>query len=114
MAKGKGSKKSDDSKLFAFLAVLLSIIGFVIALAAKRDDKYVMYYAKQSLVLFFGWIIVWIIGAVIGFIPVVGSVVYYVLSIGLLILWILGLVYSVSGEMKAIPIVGQFAGKFNF
>ena len=47
-------KKSEqrDSKLFAFLAVLLSVVGFIIALIAKKDNKYVIFYAKQSLILF--------------------------------------------------------------
>ena len=53
----KVEKKEDDGKLFAFLAVLLSILGFIIALLAKKDNKYVMFYAKQSLVLFIAFII---------------------------------------------------------
>jgi hypothetical protein len=36
--------KKDDSTIYAFLATILSIVGFIIAIIAKRDDKYVMYY----------------------------------------------------------------------
>ena len=36
--------KKDDSTIYAFLATILSIIGFIIAIIAKKDDKYVMYY----------------------------------------------------------------------
>lgn len=110
----KKSSKEDDSKLFAFLAVLLSVIGFVIAYATKKDNKYVMYYAKQSLVLFIGWVILWVVTMVIGFIPFVGMLIYYVGHIGLLILWVMGIIYSLSGEMKEIPIVGSFAKNFKF
>jgi len=50
--------KDDERKVFAFLAVLLSIVGFIIALLVKKDDKYVMFYAKESLVIFISMLIV--------------------------------------------------------
>jgi len=105
------SKKEDDSKIFAFLAILLSIIGFVIALIAKKDNKYVMFYAKQSLVLFIAWIILSLVSFILGFIPFLGMLIHWIIYLGLIILWVMGLVYSLSGEMKEIPIVGQFAKK---
>jgi uncharacterized membrane protein len=110
----KSNKKSDDSKLFAFLGVFLTVIGFIIAYATKKDDKYVMFYAKQGLVLFIGYIVLWVVGMVLAIIPFVGGLIYTLLSIGLLILWIFGLVYSLSGEMKDIPIVGDLAKKLDF
>lgn len=108
------SSKQDDSKLFAFLAVLLSVIGFVIAYATKKDNSYVMYYAKQSLVLFFGWIALWVVGMILAFVPFIGYFIHMLLSLGLFVLWIFGLIYSLSGEMKEIPLVGNFAKKFDF
>lgn len=108
------SNKEDDSKLFAFLAVLLSVVGFIIAYAMKKDNNYVMFYAKQSLVLFIGWIALWIVGMVLGFIPFLGIMIHWILSLGLLVLWAMGLIYSLSGEMKNIPLVGDFAKKLDF
>jgi len=110
MAKSTSRKKKDDSVLFAFLAVLLSIIGFVIALIVKRNNMYVMYYAKQSLVLFIGWIIVSVIAAL----PFIGWFLAPILWVILIILWIVALVYSLSGQMKNIPIVSDLADKFDF
>jgi len=43
------AKKGDDSKLFAFLAVFLAVIGFIIALAVKKNDKYVMIMRSRGL-----------------------------------------------------------------
>lgn len=105
------SKKADDSKTFAFIATFLSIIGFVIALVAKKDDKYVMYYAKQSLVIF----IVYIIAGIIGMIPFLGwfflGPILYLVST---ILWVISWIYALSGEEKKIFFVSKFADKFNF
>jgi uncharacterized membrane protein len=107
------AKKEDERKLFAFLGVFLTVIGFIIALVAKKDDKYVMFYGKQGLVLFIAWVILWVVSAIFMFIPFLGWAIATVLYLGVLILWVIGLVYSLSGEMKEIPIIGQFAKKIN-
>lgn len=107
-------KKGDDSKLFAFLGVLLTVIGFIIVFATKKNDKYAMHYAKQGLVLFIAWIILWIASFILLFIPILGWLVMWLAYLGMLILWIIGIIYSLSGEMKDIPIIGQFARKLNF
>ena len=110
----KKSKKEDEKKLFAFLAVFLSIIGFVIALLTKKDDKYVMYYAKQSLVLFIAYIILMVASSVLTIIT--AGILFFlapIIYLLFLVLWIIQIVYSLSGEMKETPIVGQFADKIN-
>ena len=102
-------KKDDDSKLFAFLATFLSVVGFIIALATKKDNKYVMFYAKQSLIIF----IVYVVAAVVIIIPIIGwllSPIIYVLGV---ILWIISWIYALSGVMKEVPIIGQYARKIN-
>ena len=105
------SKELEEGKVFAFLGVFLTIIGFIIVLLAKKDNKYALYYAKQGLVLFIAWVIIAILGSII---PIIGW--FIILPIGYLlmfILWIIGIVYSLSGEEKPIPLIGQFADKFN-
>jgi uncharacterized membrane protein len=114
MPKSTKNVKSDDSKVFAFLAMLLSALGFVIAYAVKKEDRYVMFYAKQSLALFFAWLIVWIVGLFLAFIPFLGSFIVWLADLCLIVLWAIGLIYSLSGEQKEIPIIGQFADNFNF
>lgn len=104
------STKKDNSKAFAWLAVFLGIIGFIIAILVKRDDNYVMYYAKQSLVLFIAAVIL----GLIFLIPILGWILGIIGFILYLILWIIGWVYALSGEMKEIPLIGKFAENFNF
>jgi len=119
MAKKK--KGADDDKVFAFLGVFLTVIGFLIVMLTKKDSKYAMYYGKQGLVLFISWIVAWIaglvVGAIFGMIPILGWIFSILIGLviwgGFLILWVIGLIYSLSGEMKPIPIVGQFADKIN-
>jgi len=101
----------DEGKLFAFLAYLLSIVGFIIVLVAKKDNKFAMFHAKQSLVLFFGWVIAGIV--MFSPIPFLHALIYGILYLLLLILWIMGIVYALTGQEKQLPVVGQIAAQFN-
>lgn len=103
----------EDSKLFAFLATFLSIIGFLIALLVKKEDKYVMYYAKQSLIIFMVMLVAGVINAILAWIPGVGVFVAGLISVAVAILWIISWAYSLSGKEKEIPFISKFAGKLN-
>jgi uncharacterized membrane protein len=103
-------KDMEDGKVFAFLGIFLTLIGFLIVLLAKKENKYAMFYAKQGLVLFIAYIII----SVAGMIPIIGW--FIILPLGMIlmfVLWVIGIVYSLSGEEKYIPIIGKFADKIN-
>lgn len=112
-SKKERSNKKDDKILFAFLATFLSIIGFVIALIAKRNDVYVMYYAKQSLVIFIIGAIAGILKSVFILIPIIGIIINVALGIIVFIIWLLSWIYALSGEKKSIPIVSDWTKKIN-
>lgn len=105
-----GNKMSDDSKTYAFLGVFLPIVGYIILKLSKKEDKYSLYYAKQGLILGIAWIIVSVLVTILGlFMHFYGLwTISMILNLALLLLWILGIVYSLSGEMKAIPLIGTF------
>ena len=112
MAK-KESKEIEEGKIFAFLGVFLGLIGFLIVLLAKKENKYAMFYAKQGLVLFIVAVIVSVVAMFLVFIPFLGWFTIWVLQLGLLALWIIGIVYAFSGEEKDIPLIGDVARKIN-
>ncbi|MEK6873368.1 MAG: hypothetical protein AABW91_00845 [Nanoarchaeota archaeon] len=114
MTKRRVSKKSSDvksdrlnenSKLFAFIATFLSIVGFILAILLWKDDKYVMHYAKQSLLIF----IIFIIGVVVMAIPTLGNFLGAVVNILGVIFWAMSWIYALSGEKKQVPILGPYA-----
>ena len=98
-------KKDDDRKLYAFLSSFLTLIGFIIALLVRRDDKYVMFYAKQGLVLFIYGLIV----------SVIDKFTFSFISVPLWILWIalwvITWVNALSGEEKYTVLVKELAKK---
>lgn len=113
-AKKKAVRKSsgDDSKIWAFVAYLLSLIGFLLVITLKKDDKFAMYHAKQSLVLFIFAALVAIVGSVI---PIIGT--FVILPLGnvlILILWVQGIVLSLTGKKKPLWLIGMYAEKMKF
>ena len=105
--------KNSDSKGYAFVATFFSIVGFIIALLAWRKDKYTMFYAKQSLVLFIVAIAVSILSTIVGWIPILGTIISVVLQIFMFVLWLLSWIYALSGEEKYVPIFGHYADKID-
>jgi len=102
------TNKQDDSKLFAFLAILLSVVGFIIALVAKRDNKYVMFYAKQSLILFIAGIVVKVLTVLLA-ITIIGIIAIPVVWVVFAVIWVIALINSLSGEEKETPWIGKYA-----
>jgi uncharacterized membrane protein len=99
-------KVSGESKLFAFLSYFFGFIGFIIVLLARKNDKYAMYHAKQSLVLNISAIIIYVCG---WFIPVIGW--FIILPLGYLfiaILWIIGIIRALTGSEKPLPWIGKY------
>lgn len=107
----KADVKKEDSKIRAFVTTFLSIVGFIIALLVWRDDKYVMFYAKQSLVVFIVLVIAGVLEN-ITFIPVIGWIIGMALFVISLLVWVFSWVYALSGKMQEVPVVGQFGRKF--
>ena len=103
--------KNDDSKIFAFLATFLSIIGFLIAVLAKKEDKYVMYYASHSLVIFIITILAGVAEGIFGWIPILGWIIAAGLNIFIFVLWLLSWIYALSGKEKEIPLITTYAKK---
>ena len=100
----------NDGKIFAFLAYFLGLIGFIIVLVAKKDNRFAMYHAKQALVLI-------ICNFIVGFvlvIPILGWIVGGLAGVALFVFWIMGIVNALSGKAEELPVVGKYAEKFNF
>jgi uncharacterized membrane protein len=82
---------------------LLSYLGILclIPLLAKKDSKFAQFHAKQGLLLVIGWVVSWF--------PILG----WIIGIIVLVLSIIGIVNVLSGEMKKLPLIGDYAEKLN-
>jgi uncharacterized membrane protein len=83
---------SDDEKIWALLAWLLSIIGAILVLVLKPTYRYAKYWAYLSLSFFIAAIIVGVVNSILALIPIVGWVISILISLAIVILWIIGIV----------------------
>jgi uncharacterized membrane protein len=102
------AKLGEHSKIWAFVGVFFSLLGFLLVLIFQKKDKYAMYYAKHGLALFLFAVVI----SVLAWIPVLGYWIDLLGSILLLIAWIVSIVYAFSGEQKKIPLVTDVANIF--
>jgi uncharacterized membrane protein len=111
---------SSSSRYLAFFSYLLSLPGALYVLAARNDDAFAVFHARQSrLQALIGIItpIVWVIlGWVLAWIPLVGpmlSVCLFALVIAIYIVlivdWVIGMTYALGGRMRRTPIIGPLA-----
>ena len=92
------------------MAVVAYIVFFIPLLTESKNDPFVKFHVKQGLVLFLAWLAISVISIMVP--PLM--MVTWVFQIGLVVLAILGIVNAVNGKEEELPLIGQFASKFNF
>lgn len=90
--------------VFAYLGPLV-LIPY---LASKKDD-FVMFHAKQGLVVFGIEVLVWIFSSFMWQLYMILGII----NLGTFILSIIGIINVVQGNKKELPLVGSLAKSFN-
>jgi len=97
-----------EENVAGMLCYVLFFITGIIFLIWEKKSRFVKFHAMQSLVLFGS---LWIIGTVVGFVPLFGSMARNVVGIVALILWIILMVKAYQHEYFRLPIAGDIADK---
>ena len=111
---------STSNRYWAFLAYLLSVVGFLFVLLFRPRDPLAVYHARQSLMLALVAVaapLAWAICAwALGWVPLAGPILAAMLFalviaayIALLVGWIVGMVYALRGRMARVPLFGRWA-----
>ncbi len=92
-----------DAKSKAIISHLFGI-GWLIALILNMNHKeeYASYYIRQNL----GLIICVIVLKIVGYIPILGPVIWIAGGILVFVFWLLSLIWAIQGEMKPLPWIG--------
>ena len=103
----------EQNKAMGVLAYLSWLV--LIPLFAAKDSKFSRFHVNQGLVLAIVEIVWWIVEVVLGFIlcfiPIFGSIAIFLLglvNIIFLVLAIIGIVNAVNGKAKELPIIGKY------
>jgi uncharacterized membrane protein len=83
----------EDGKTMGGIAYF-GLLGFLIAYLTKKENKYVVYHAQQSLA-----------NCILYVIPFIGWIAH-------VIFMIIGLLKGFQGEIKPLPLIGEIALKF--
>ncbi|MFH1396083.1 MAG: hypothetical protein ABIG93_01670 [archaeon] len=126
-------KEIEDGKIVAFLAYLLIGIIWYFVDENMKKNTYVKFHVKQGLVLLIfsvilaivGIILASIVGVIVGFLAaatygmgmilmfIPGLIMFLVWAINIILL-IFGIINSLSGKEKELPVIGRFGKKFTF
>jgi uncharacterized membrane protein len=112
-----GGMTDNVAGMLAYITIIPAIIFLV--MEPYNKNRFVRFHAWQNIFLCLGafvcWIALFIISAVLAFIPILGHLIAFllwaVLSVGLLVAWIIVLLKANQGQMYKLPVVGDFAEK---
>ena len=85
---------------------MLSFVTGIVFLVVEKENRFVRFHAYQSLAVFGA---LFLLSLIAGFIPVIGSLIGFLLGPVWLILWILLMIKAYQGERFKIPVAGDWA-----
>lgn len=94
----------DDSRLYAALSYLFVLV--LVPLFLKRDDPFVVFHAKQGLVIAIGYILATI---AVMWVPVLGNILGLLLMVGSVV----GVIKASQGKRWRAPVIANIADTFN-
>jgi uncharacterized membrane protein len=103
--------------MLAYITIIPAIIFLV--MEPYNRSRFVRFHSWQNIFLhgaaFVCWIALFIVSAVLAFIPILGHLVAFLLwaalSVGLLVAWIIALIKANGGLMYKLPFIGDLAEK---
>ena len=111
------AKEDTTVALLAYITPIFFGIGIVIAIVMHNGKKTALgaYHLRQSLGLLLTALASWVPCIIISMIPVVNLLMFLlgpVIGITLFVFWIMGLISAINGQMKPLPVVGEYYQKF--
>lgn len=112
------SKEIADGKVLAIIGYIFGIVAIVMLFV--RNNNFVLYHAKQMLILTIAAIVCWIplfvvLLIVAAAVPKLACLVfplYGVLWIGAIVLVIIGIINAANGVCKPLPLIGVYGEKW--
>src|ERR1700676_281621 len=112
-----GGMADNAAGMLAYITIIPAII--LLVMKPYNKSRFVRFHSWQNIFLHLaavaGWIALFIISAVLAFIPILGHLIGFLLwmalSIGLLIAWVMLLIKANQGQMYKLPVIGDLAEK---
>lgn len=103
-----------EANIAGALTYALGFITGIIFLVVEKQSDFVKFHARQSIVVWVAYFIVnWLVGFVIGFLPLALLALWGILSLLVSLaglgIWIWLMYKAYQGQMYEFPVLGQFA-----
>ncbi len=92
----------EEQKVVSILVFFIEFL-FFIPIVSYKDSAYAKTVANQTLTLFVAGIVSRIIGKILGYIPILGGIVAWLISIALLVLAITKIIDAANGKIRNLP-----------
>ncbi len=109
-----GGQQGQQNNMVMAILAYLGILIVVPFLTDAKNDPFVKYHIKQGLTLIIFEVATWFIGMVLVFMPYLGYLVGLVLWLATIVLIIIGIANAAQGKEQELPVIGQYAKRFNF
>jgi uncharacterized membrane protein len=103
--KGKSSTGMDEN-VAALLTYVFGLVTGILFLIVEKESKFVRFHAFQSILIS---VVLIILNMILGFIPVIGLLISFLLSPIAFILWLILLYQAFQGKWFKLPLIGDFA-----
>lgn len=104
------SPSSGSHKTLMGVLSYLGILVIIPLLTEAKNDPFVKFHAKQGLVLLVCEVALTLIGSFFWDLYMIINLI----NLAILVLAIMGIINVSKGQMKELPVVGQFSKYFNF
>ena len=94
-----------DTKTTSWVSYI-TFIGWIVAYLAG-DKEGAKFHLNQSLIIWLGYLCVFVASFILAFIPILGWLVAYAAYIFLFVMWIIGLINAIKQEEKELPLIGK-------
>jgi uncharacterized membrane protein len=96
---------TNNNKVMAVLCYIW-ILWLVPLLTDSKNDPFVKFHINQGIIFTIFSIAARIVAWVLGFIPILGPLVSWVLWIAIVALFIIGIINAINMEEKPLPVIG--------
>ena len=98
-----------EANVAGLLCYVLGWISGLVFILIEKENKFVRFHAMQSIITFGALTIV---SFILGFIPLIGTIIGWIISALGLVLWIVLMVKAYQGTKHKLPWAGNLAEKW--
>lgn len=97
-----------DENIAGLLCYVLGWVSGLVFFFLEKDSKFVKFHAMQSIVVFGA---IFVVSLILSWIPIIGSILGWLLSILAFVLWIILMIKAYQHQMFKLPWAGDIAEK---